>query len=143
MYVMYQCTDTTAVLHLHRSKVPIQRQLHSTSWSVLRTDIFQEYIYLVMFCLYLLYFLDDKTVLISLENIETCLPYKFPLKYECLKVHKMWYMYFVSQGKSNKNIIILHFKIHKQISEQQNILKFVISCLPLCSLIEVSVHSFW
>jgi len=33
----------------------------------------------------------------------------------------------------------MHFKIHKQISEQQNILKFVISCLALWSLNEVSV----
>jgi hypothetical protein len=55
-------------------------------------------IYLVMYCMYLLYFLEDKTVLISLENTKIYLPYKFPLKYECLKVHKLWYMYFVSAG---------------------------------------------
>jgi hypothetical protein len=62
-------------------------------------------IYLVMCCLYLLYFLEDKTVLISLKNTEICLLYKFPLKYECLKSTKCGTCTLFQQGKSNKIIL--------------------------------------
>jgi hypothetical protein len=97
IYVMYQCTDITVALHLHRCEVPIQK---TTAFHFMEffKDRHLSRIYLVMCCLYLMYFLEDKTVLISLENTEICLPHKFALKYECLKVHKMWYMYFVLAG---------------------------------------------
>lgn len=77
-----------------------KRSAHSKTKTFHFMECFKEghlsRIYLVMYCLYLLYFLEDKIVLISLKNTKIYLPYKFPLKYECLKVHKLWYMYFVS-----------------------------------------------
>lgn len=93
-----------------------------------------------MCCLYLLYFLDDKTVLISLENTEICLPYKFPLKYECLKSAKCGTCTLFQQGRSNKIILSCTSKFTNKFLSNK-IFRSLSYLVCLCSLNEVSVHT--